>query len=64
VSEERKFALLFAASLLAARKLAELEAKLGSDKPSPARDYIIQDAISKAEAILRKIDGLYPPGRS
>jgi hypothetical protein len=54
---------LFAATILAARKLAELEVKMGSDKPSPAREYIIQDAISKAEAILRKIDGLYSDRR-
>jgi hypothetical protein len=56
VSEERKFAILFAGTILAARKLAEL-----GEEPSPARDIVIADAISKAELILRKIDNLYPP---
>jgi hypothetical protein len=56
VSEERKFALLFAAAILAARWLAEI-----GDKPCP--DAAIADAIAKAELILRKIDNLYPPGR-
>ena len=62
MSEERKFALLFAATILAARKLAELEVKLGSDRSCPAREAIIADAVSKAELILRRIDSLYPTG--
>jgi hypothetical protein len=62
VTEERKFTLLFAATILAARKLAELEARLG-DRPCPAREVVIADAVSKATEILRRIDGLYPSGR-
>jgi len=61
VSEERKFALLFAATILAARKLAEIGDL--ADKPCPARDSVISDAIRKAEAILRRIDSLYPAER-
>jgi hypothetical protein len=61
VSEERKFAILFAATILAARKLADLGDL--ADRPCPAREVVIKDAISKAEMILRKIDSLYPPGR-
>jgi hypothetical protein len=55
VSEERKFALLFAATILAARKLSEIGEL--ADKESA-----IADAIRKAEAILRRIDQMYPPG--
>ena len=51
MNEQRKYAILFAATILAARKLHEL-----GDKPSPAREYAISDAISKAEQILRKIE--------
>jgi nucleoside-triphosphatase THEP1 len=58
--EDRKFALLFAATILAARKLSELEAQ-GITRPCPARDIIIIDAISKAEEIMRKIEKNYPP---
>jgi hypothetical protein len=58
VSQERKFAILFAATLLAARKLADLGDL--ADRPCPAREVVIKDAISKAEMILRKIDGMYP----
>jgi len=58
VSEERKFALLFAATILAARRLEEI-----GDRPCPARDAAIADAVAKAELILRKIDNLYPPAR-
>ncbi len=61
MSEERKFALLFAATILAARKLAEIGDL--ADKPCPARDSVISDAIRKAEAILRRIDSLYPAER-
>ena len=60
MSEERKFALLFAAAILAARKLAEIGDL--ADKPCPAREAAIADAIRKAEAIMRRIDSLYPPG--
>jgi hypothetical protein len=45
--EDRKFAILFAATILAARKLSELEAQ-DLTRPSPAREIIIiTDAISK-----------------
>ena len=57
--EDRKFAVPFAATILAARKLADLEAK-GITHPCPAREIIIIDAISKAEEIMRKIEKNYP----
>lgn len=55
MTEERKHAILFAATLLAARKLNEV-----GDKPSPARESCISNAISTAEMILRKIDQRWP----
>ena len=51
MDDRRKNAIVFSATILAARKLHELR-----DKPSPAREYAISDAISKAEQILRKIE--------
>lgn len=51
MTEERKYAILFAATILAAGKLAEV-----GDRPCPARDAYIADAITKAELILRKIE--------
>jgi hypothetical protein len=60
--EERKFAILFAATILAARKLSEREAQ-GLTRPCPAREIIIVDAISKAEEIMRKIERTYPPNK-
>lgn len=51
MTQERKYAILFAATILAARKLAEV-----GEKPCPARDACIADAITKAELILRKIE--------
>jgi hypothetical protein len=55
MTEERKHAILFAATILAARKLHEL-----GDRPSPAREYAVSEAISNAELILRKIDQRWP----
>ena len=55
MSEERKYAILYAATILAAKKLHEV-----GDKPSPAREACISDAITKAELILNKIDRRWP----
>jgi hypothetical protein len=60
MEDGRKQAILFAATILAARKLADLEAQ-GITRPCPAREIIITDAISKAEEIMRKIEKNYPP---
>jgi hypothetical protein len=61
VEENRKYAILFAATILAARKLADLGDL--ADRPCPARDVVIADAVSKAEAIMRKIDNMYSSGK-
>jgi hypothetical protein len=55
MDEGRKRVLLIAASILAARKLAQLEYK-----PCPAVDCCIADAIAAADRILRKIDSRWP----
>ena len=50
MDEQRKYAILLAATILAARKLNEI-----GSKPCPARECAISDAISNAELILRRI---------
>jgi hypothetical protein len=46
--------LLIAATILAARKLAQF------DKPCPGIEAAISNGIAMAEKIKRKIDALYP----
>jgi len=55
MDEQRKYAILFAATILAARRLNDL-----GDKPCPARECAIIDAIAQAERILQKIDERWP----
>jgi hypothetical protein len=56
MTEDRKFALLFAATLLAARKLNALD----SDRPSPAKISAVENAIDQAKFILERIDQRWP----
>ena len=56
MTEDRKYAILFAATLLCARKLMELD----SDRPSPAKIAAVENAISKAAFILEHIDRRWP----
>jgi hypothetical protein len=58
MDEQRKYAILFSATILAARKLADL-----GDKPSPAREACIANAISNAEMLMRRIDDRWPAAR-
>jgi len=51
MDEQRKYAILYAATILAARKLNGI-----GDKPCPARECAIADAIAQAERILQKVD--------
>jgi hypothetical protein len=53
MDEQRKYALLFAATILAARKLAQY------DKPCPAIEATISNAVTMAEKIMSKIDAKY-----
>jgi len=55
--EERKHAILFAATLLCARKLIET---MDSDKPNMAKQYFVDRAIQEAEFILERIDKKHP----
>ena len=58
MAEQRTYAILTAAEILAARKLHEI-----GSKPCPARECAIADAISNAELILRRIHQRCPaPG--
>jgi len=59
MDEQRKYAILFAATILAARKLNEI-----GDRPCPARECAIADAIENAKRILEKIDEWWPVGAS
>jgi hypothetical protein len=54
MDEGRKRVLLIAASILAARKLAQY------DKPCPGIEVTIANSISMAEKIMRKIDAMFP----
>jgi hypothetical protein len=58
MTEERKYAILFAAALLCARKLIELD-----DRPSPAKVYAVETAIDRAKLIMDKIDQRWPDTR-
>lgn len=56
MTEERKYAILFAATLLCARKLIELD----SDRESPAKVAAVEEAIRRAAYILECIDRKWP----
>jgi hypothetical protein len=58
MDEGRKSVLLIAASILAARKLADWDGR-----PSPAVDAAIANAISMAERIMAKIDSKWPAAK-
>jgi len=56
MSEDRKFAILFAATILAARKLIALD----PDKPNMAKGFFVDRAIDDAVFILERIDARRP----
>ncbi len=56
VTEERKFAILFAATILAARKLIDMD----QNKPNMAKGYFVDRAIDDATFILERIDTRWP----
>jgi len=56
MTEERKHAILFAATLLSARKLIELD----PDKPTMAKQFFVDRAIEDAAFILERIDHRWP----
>jgi hypothetical protein len=56
MTNERKFAILFAATILAARKLIDMD----PDKPNMAKGYFVDRAIEDAAFILERIDARWP----
>ncbi len=59
MTEERKFAILFAATILAARRLIDLD----PDKPNMAKGFFVDRAIEDAVFILERIDVFSGPSR-
>jgi hypothetical protein len=57
MEEHRKHTILFAATLLCARKLIE---SIESDKPNLAKQYFVDRAIDEAAFILERIDKRWP----
>ena len=57
MTEERKHAILFAATLLCARKMIET---MDSDKPNFAKQYFVDKAVDEATFILERIDKKWP----
>jgi len=57
MTEERKHAILFAATLLRARKMIET---IDSDKPNFAEGYFVDRAIKKVAFMLDRIDKKFP----
>ncbi len=57
MTEARKHAILFAATLLSACKIIDA---LDSSKPNPGKNVFIDKAIKEAAAILEKIDQRWP----
>jgi hypothetical protein len=57
MTEERKHAILFAATLLCARKLIDT---IESDKPNFAKQFFIDRAIREVEFVMERIDQRWP----
>lgn len=58
MTEDRKYAILFAATLLCARKLID---SMDSNKPNMAKEYFVDKAIQEAEFVMKRIDKKWPP---
>ena len=56
MTEEQKFAILFAATILAGRGLIDLD----PDKPNMAKGFFVDRAIDDAVFILERIDARWP----
>ncbi len=57
MAEQRKYAVLFAATILSARKLME---SMEDDKPNMAKQYWVEKAIREAEFILERVENRRP----
>ncbi len=56
MTEERKFAILFAATILAARRLIDLD----TNKPNMAKGFFVDRAFKDVAFILERIDARWP----
>jgi len=56
MDEGRKYAILFAATILCARKLTAMD----PDKPNLGKEYMVECAIRDAALILEKIEKRWP----
>ncbi len=56
MTEERKFAILFAATILAARRLMDMD----PNRPNMAKGSFVDRAIEDAAFILERIDARWP----
>lgn len=57
MTEERKHAILLAATLLSARRLID---SIQSDKPDMAKAYFVDRAVEEAAFVLERIDKKWP----
>ena len=57
MTEERKEAILFAATLLCARKLIE---SIQSEKPDMSKGYFVDKAIDEVAFVLERVDKRWP----
>lgn len=57
MTEERKHAILFAATLLCARKIID---SMDSDKPNRAKQFFIDGASQKTKFVMKRIDKRWP----
>ena len=56
MTEERKFAILFAATILSVRKPLDMD----PDKPNMTKGFFVDRAIEDAAFILERIDARWP----
>ncbi len=57
MTEERKHAILFAVTILCARKLIDI---IDSDKPNFAKGFFVDKAIDEVAFVLERIDKKWP----
>lgn len=59
MEEQRKHTILFAVTLVCARKVIDM---IQSDKPNMAKPYFVDSAIQKVEFVMERIDNRWPGG--
>lgn len=57
MEEQRKYAILFAATPLSARRIID---SMGSNKPDLAKGFWVDKAIEEAAFVLERIDKKWP----